>query len=245
MPIEQFVILNRGAIKFASCEKVPPLMVIAGPNGVGKSTLLEALRINTPSAREPNVRIKATSSGPPLYIAPHRIFVPHEVHKLLPLLISRKFRETQKSESSPVLPSYLEGIPPYLTYGVRRDRSHPDVAPSDIKRRIAEIDAEFNRILRVVYDKMEGVIPKGILPKDPFKPLRDFVENFLHLKLEKVTIEGNYYKIYFINRLGVRVEYNDLSSGEKDALAMMFPFIEKRIENELAKVKGESLQIWM
>jgi predicted ATP-dependent endonuclease of OLD family len=40
--------------------------------------------------------------------------------------------------------------------------------------------------------------------------------------------------------LGVEVEYNALSSGEKDAIAMMFPLIEKQIENELARAKDET-----
>jgi len=62
MPIEQFTILNNGPIKRVSCDKVPALMVIAGPNGVGKSTLLETLKRNIPSIREANVQIKATAS---------------------------------------------------------------------------------------------------------------------------------------------------------------------------------------
>jgi len=240
MPIEQFAILNKGPIKRVSCDKVPALMVIAGPNGVGKSTLLETLKRNIPSIREANVQIKATASGPPLYVAPHRIFVSHEVHKLLPLLVSRKFRDTQRSESLPGLPGYWGGLPPYLTSGVVRARNQPDFAPSDIKRRIGEIDFEFNRALRALHDKM-GEVPKGALPKDVYRPLRDFVERFLHLRLAEIKLEGDFYKIYFINRSGDRVEYNTLSSGEQDALAMVFPFIEKRIENELARATGESL----
>jgi energy-coupling factor transporter ATP-binding protein EcfA2 len=216
-------------------------MVIAGPNGVGKSTLLEILKRNVPSIRESDVQIRATASGAPLYIAPHRVFVSHEVHKLLPLLVSRKFRETQRVESLPGFPSYWGGIPFYLTSGTIRAKNQPDFAPSDVKRRIGEVDVEFNRALRAVYDKMDGQVPKDALPKDIYKPLKDFVERFLHLKFEGVKLEGDFYKVYFVNRLGVSVEYNTLSSGEQDAIAMMFPFIEKRIENQLAKARGETL----
>jgi hypothetical protein len=55
-----------------------------------------------------------------------------------------------------------------------------------------------------------------------------------------VKLEGDYYKIYFVNRLGARVEFNELSSGEKDIIATLFPFIEKKIENELARAKDET-----
>jgi len=241
MPIEQFGISNKWVIKHVRCEKVPALMVIAGPNGVGKSTLLDVLRRNIPSRRDADVEIKVTASGPPLYMAPHRVSVSHELHKLLPILVSRKFRETQRAESLPGLPSYWGGLPSYLMQGAPRARNQPDFAPSDIKRRIGEVDVEFNRVLRAVYDKMDGEVPKGALPKDIYEPLKDFVERFLHLKFEGMKLEGDYYKVYFRNRLGVTVEHNLLSSGEQDAIAMMFPFIEKRIENELAKAKGETL----
>jgi hypothetical protein len=44
MPIESFNIPNVRVLGKASCDKVPKLMIIAGPNGVGKSTLLNELR---------------------------------------------------------------------------------------------------------------------------------------------------------------------------------------------------------
>jgi hypothetical protein len=241
MPIEQFTISNKEPIKYASCEKVPPLMIIAGPNGVGKSTMLETPRRNIQSRRDPTVQIKATPLSKPIYIGPHRIFVPYEIHRLLPLLAPRKFRETLMFENLPGLPGYFGGVPSYLANAMPRDKNQPDFAPSDVKRRIAEIDIEFEHIIRKVYDSYNGTIPPGVLPKDHLRPLRDFVERFLHLKLKEIKIEGNSYRIYFINRLGDTVEYNQLSSGEKDIIAMIFPFIEKRIENELARAKGESL----
>ena len=43
MPLQQFQIFASGAIKRVVCENVPDLMIIGGPNGVGKSTLVELL----------------------------------------------------------------------------------------------------------------------------------------------------------------------------------------------------------
>jgi AAA15 family ATPase/GTPase len=44
MRIPSFQIPSQRSIALARCDNVPSLMVIAGPNGVGKSTLLNALR---------------------------------------------------------------------------------------------------------------------------------------------------------------------------------------------------------
>jgi AAA15 family ATPase/GTPase len=57
--IEEFRVENRRSTRLAACTALPPLMVIAGPNGTGKSTLLDALR-------------QVLGEGPILYVSPHR-----------------------------------------------------------------------------------------------------------------------------------------------------------------------------
>ncbi len=44
MPIQSFKVTDVKIIQKVFCESVPKLMIIAGPNGVGKSTLLYELR---------------------------------------------------------------------------------------------------------------------------------------------------------------------------------------------------------
>jgi ABC-type hemin transport system ATPase subunit len=59
MRIPSFTIQNQRSIGLAVCDNVPRIMVIAGPNGTAKSTLLNALRT-------------APGGGPILYVGPHR-----------------------------------------------------------------------------------------------------------------------------------------------------------------------------
>src|SRR4051812_23130700 len=59
MRIPSFEVRNQRSIKYAKCDAVPALMVIAGPNGTGKSTLLNTIRS---SAGYTNV----------MYVGPHR-----------------------------------------------------------------------------------------------------------------------------------------------------------------------------
>jgi energy-coupling factor transporter ATP-binding protein EcfA2 len=180
-------------------------MIIAGPNGAGKSTLLNILKRNIPTQREASVEIEATSAARALYMAPHRMSVAFEVHGLMSIVSPRKFREVLMADTFSALPSVLGAtIPYYLMYGYSRVPNLPDFSTSDVKRRIPQIDEEFNHVLREVYEKGGGEILKGSLPKDIFKPFKNFLERFLHLKFKDVKLEGDFYKLYFINRFGSR-----------------------------------------
>ena len=44
MSLTSFKVVNQEAVRLAEAAQVPPVMVIAGPNGVGKSTVLFRLR---------------------------------------------------------------------------------------------------------------------------------------------------------------------------------------------------------
>jgi len=44
MALRAFRLEKVKALRLVECKAVPPVMVIAGPNGVGKSTLLAAIR---------------------------------------------------------------------------------------------------------------------------------------------------------------------------------------------------------
>ena len=59
MRITSFKIRNERSIRYAECETVPKLMVIAGPNGTGKSTLLNSIKSQ---AGTDNI----------MYVGPHR-----------------------------------------------------------------------------------------------------------------------------------------------------------------------------
>ena len=57
MPITKFRIENQKVIRLCECSSVPPVMIIAGPNGVGKSTLLYCLERKTGGSVETTGRV--------------------------------------------------------------------------------------------------------------------------------------------------------------------------------------------
>jgi len=236
MPISKFQIKDVGPLKHVEASNLPSIVIIAGPNGVGKSTLLETLK-----KRRGNVSIEGTGNF--LYIPPYRTPVTFSLHRSLPFIGPRqKFRDILAldnfSFSAPGI-----SIPYYLTSGSARSRSTPDFALYfEVKYKLAQIQQEFEHALAEVFKKLGGEIPKGYMPEDIYRPFRSLVSNLLPgIQFQQVILEGDIYHIYFVNRMKVRVEFDQLSSGEKDIIALLFPFIEREIENELAKAKGEEI----
>src|SRR3989344_783537 len=64
MALKSFKVQPIKALGIAECENVPKVMVIAGPNGVGKSTLLDEIRLQKGTVSDSGTKF--------LYQPPHR-----------------------------------------------------------------------------------------------------------------------------------------------------------------------------
>jgi len=239
MPIQEFEIKEKAALKYVKCTNVPKVMIITGPNGVGKSTLLEQIANSLQDTGRANINVKMSNNPKPVYFPPHRAPSLVNLHKSLPILGPRRmYRQTLG------LPNFSIGgpgvdLPMYIQSGMNRNRLNPDFSPYfEAKYRLTQLEQEFKDTLAELYRKNEEV-PRDSMP-DIYKPLKDAVKHLLPgLEFDQMVMENDFYKIYFKNRMGERVEFDYLSSGEKDFLAMIFPFIEKQVEKALIEVKGE------
>jgi len=235
MPINRFEIKDVGPIRLARCEKLSPIVIISGANGVGKSTLLDSLK-----RRHAHASIEGT--GKFLYTGPYRAPAELPLHRSLPLVGPRKRYIDVLTDESYSFSAPGISVPYYLSHGGARSRSTPDFAPYfQVKCKLTQFEIEFDHMVAEVLRKL-GEIPKGHVSVDIFEPFRELVKRLLPgIQFDQIALEGDIYNIYFVNRTGTRVEFDQLSSGEKDIIATLFPFIEKEIENEFAKARNQEI----
>lgn len=235
MPIISFTI-NELPVKHAECQGLPNLMIIAGPNGVGKSSLLDSLAKNM---RENKSNVEKTPKAKPVHILAHRVPAPQKLHKSTVYTTKdTRFQDSLSGESY----RFRSAINPneYLQHSSVRNRTSPDFASYfEVKNKLVRFESKFNEAIKEIYVK-NGEVRKDSLP-DIFKPIREAVSNLLPgITFDKVELVDENFDVKFTNRLGSNVEFDSLSSGEKDILAMLFPLLEKQVENLLLAAKGET-----
>lgn len=218
MRIPSFNIQNQRSIGNARCENVPRLMVIAGPNGTGKSTLLNALR-TTPGG------------GPILYVGPHRVARRQQVQMrhLLGSLIS--FEDLLARSDTP-------GYDGIALLGGTRDPWSIDDTANYLKHGLCQIESERQEAVSRRYDA-EGEIVRGSLP-DPWSPLRELTSSLLpHLEFQSIdTSNRSVVKcLWRVHSQNVLVDLDDLSSGEKAVIQIFYPLLEQRIRAILSEIR--------
>lgn len=222
MRIPSFDIRAQRSIAIASCAAVPPLMVIAGPNGTGKSTLLHSLRQ------------VGGGAGPILYVGPHRTLRRQHVQGrfLLANTISMADMLTRMDT-----PGGFEGVS--LITGSRDPWSGDDSA-NYLKHSLCQIEFERQRAIAARFDAA-GSIAAGSIP-DPWAPLRELTTSLLpHLAFARIDTENQTQIrcLWRVHKNDTLVDLDDLSSGEKSVVQMFYPLVEHRIRETLQELTGK------
>ena len=142
MPIQSFNVPNAKIVHKASCESVPKLMVIAGRNGVGKSTLLQELR------KFSGDKVKGT--GKILYSGPHRTWRRRNIRSM--------WLGSPEKEYFNILT--MESIPGFDGISIpdpQRRYDSTDEAPGFIKYILGQIEAKRQKAIVSELDKISIV----------------------------------------------------------------------------------------
>lgn len=224
MPIQSFNITDVKIIHKASCDNAPKLMIIAGPNGVGKSTLLYELR------RFSGDRVKG--SGKILYIAPHRAWRKRNIRTT--------WLWTQEKIYADILT--MDSIPGFEGIGIQDPQRRPDStdeAQGFIKYILAQIETKRQNSIVSEIDKNNLKYPEGYAP-DIYKPLNDLLEILLpHLNFICVDQKNRDNVRCLLGVEGVKepIDIDDLSSGEKEIIALFMPLLERQIDSSLRRME--------
>lgn len=224
MALTRFSVQNNKAIKSASCEKVPRLMIIAGPNGVGKSTLLFAIRR----------RQGATIDGKILYLAPHRIWRRQTVQMSNLLQEIPHFGDLLQLDA-------LQGFAGMRVFDGSRTPDSADETFGAIKHTLSKFETRKQTAVNVFLKREKKVTVEDI--GNIYAPLEELTQFLLpHLKFHEIDLTKNSdVRVLFTrtDRSGKHeVELDDLSSGERSLISLFMPFLETEIDARLNRIEG-------
>jgi ABC-type branched-subunit amino acid transport system ATPase component len=229
MSLKSFKTQPIKALGIAECENVPKVMVIAGPNGVGKSTLLDEIRLQKGTVADPGTKF--------LYQPPHRAIRKTTVQRRW--LFGPAFKAFSDLLSGNEVSGY-EGLPIHFP---SRTPDNVDEAGSTIKYTLGKIENRRQNIYAELVDKAKkenkDVVTKDL--PDIFLPIRELTKYLLpHLVFDHIDFEkeDNIKCIWKRkDQLGeIELDIDDLSSGEKSIIILFLPLLENDINTLLQYV---------
>lgn len=203
-------------------------MVIAGPNGVGKSTLLFAIKEGAGVVDE-GTKI--------LYQGPHRVLRRTNVQRRW---LGGAFRSLAQLLSGADVSGY-EGL---NFFNPSRTPENVDEAGSTIKHTLGKIENKRQAMLASALDRLKAEsrqFDTSALP-DIYEPLKQLTEYLLpHLSFSKVDFTNeDDIKIFWERKDAARtilVDIDDLSSGEKAIIVLFLPLLEHQLQERLVKLE--------
>jgi hypothetical protein len=225
MAIRGFSLGARRGLVAAAADQLPNLVAIAGANGSGKSALLEELWVQRGTYLE--------SNSEALYVGPNRAWRAGPLSDIASRGFNQDYEQILKAEAFPGFQYVAPGGFSFLS-GMSRFGSNADDAQAFVKTSIVRIYNRADSFIADQFRKQGKQIGPGTVP-DLLDPFRSLVDTLLP-QLEFVEIDtsnSNDIKVLFRSRDPLRssqlFDIDQLSSGEKAAIALFLPFIERRV----------------
>lgn len=204
---------NDRGVEFAEFTLDRPLTIIVGPNGCGKSTVLNQVRNQTP--------------GQHIYIGPHRATRRQNARLRF---MAGNLPTMSDIMGQPGLPGY-EGVT-LSTHA--RDPWEFDEAGNFFKYNLSKIEFQRSSSIAQIFDERRSVDENSV--PDVWQPLRELTKRLLpHLEFSRVETSNydNMRCLFHVHRRNIEIDFDDLSSGEKAVLQQLYPIIEPEILKRL------------
>lgn len=229
MAIRNFALGPLRGLRRAEARELGNFVVLAGPNGAGKSSLLELLRARRHDATvaEPGTEV--------LFVGPHRSWRASQLSRLVlhASTGASSYSEVLKNDN---LPSFSVAVPGGLNYlqqfGIRTSAGSDD-AQAFVKISLVKMNDRQRSLIAAAFDEQHGEVRPGSVP-NTFEPFAELVSAILpHLEWVGVddSLEENI-RCHFrsVDEPEQVFDIDELSSGEKAAIALLLPLVERRAE---------------
>lgn len=229
MSLRRFKIENQKSVVLAEAVDVPAVMVIAGPNGVGKSTLLYAIKNGSGILDPGDTRV--------IYQGPHRVIRRTAVQRRW---LGGPMKWLQDLMTSGGDVSGYEGL---SFQNSERTPDNVDEAGSTIKHTLGKIENRRLALLARVVDlkvaKKETSLDISSIPII-YEPLQTLTKFLLpHLVFSRIDFDNEDNIRCLWKRTddakSVELDIDDLSSGEKSIVVLFLPLLEDQIRELLEK----------
>ena len=224
MAIRSFSVGPMRSLVRAVGDHLGNLVVLAGPNGAGKSSLLELLRQQRNVIAEPGTEV--------MFVGPHRTWRATRLNQMAVYgLAVPSFRELLKKD---MLPQFQYYVPPGMQWiqGGSRETSSADDAQALVKASLVKLRDKQQKLVAAAWKEQGSRISEGTVP-DLFEPFTRLIETLLpHLEwvgindsdTENITCD------FRRKDMDEKFDIDQLSSGEKAAVALLLPFVEGQAE---------------
>ncbi|MFD5472906.1 ATP-dependent endonuclease [Streptomyces sp. NPDC127105] len=238
MAIRSFDVQEIRGLARARADELPNLVAIAGPNGAGKSTLLEAIKAAKVLFLEPGSTL--------LYVGPHRTWRSTQLAEVHVSGFPFSFEDILRADT---IPQYQYGAPPGLHFlsGLIRNASTADDSNALAKTAIVRLSNQKRDLVNAQFEAQGGQIVAGTVP-DLLGPLKQLVSILLpHLEFTGIDSTSQQNITVLFKRSDVEVgptfDIDELSSGEKAAISLFLPFVEREAKTLLRGDRDSDFEV--
>lgn len=229
MSLRSFKIENQKAVVLAEVATVPSVMVIAGPNGVGKSTVLYAVKNGAGKLDPADTRV--------IYQGPHRVLRRTSVQRRW---LGGPMKWLQDLMTSGGDVSGYEGL---NFQNSQRTPDNVDEAGSTIKHTLGKIENRRLSLLARVVDRSVADKKTSLdISSIPiiYEPLQTLTKHLLpHLIFSRIDFDNEDNIRCLWTRTDdakiIELDIDDLSSGEKSIVVLFLPLLEDQIRERLSQ----------